>query len=245
MSHITETMEHIRARLDVLTYFKSIIHDHKRFAYEVDHIQKCVESNLWLFGEQYHLLSTEEDKFERSLRNLLKFKGDEHFDKATVQHPDKNKEMDIFAAQKGKKVSDTGKEYFHNVVIELKRPSIKLSDKEFAQIRTYRNVIATNEEFNDGVSLWDFILVGNDISDSDYIAEDLKSAFQNSAVHCEPNLVQKTNNIRIYVKTWTQILNEFELRYHELSSRLQLKEAEIISSSPDALTEDVLAQVDS
>jgi len=240
LENITKTVEHIRDRLDIIQNFKSLIYDHRRFALEVPHIQKCIESNLWLFGEKYHLLTSEEEKFEQALRSLLKFKSkEEYYDKKPISHPDKNREMDLFIAQKGFKVGDDDKKYFHHVVIELKRPSIKLGDKELAQLKTYKNVIANEPRFQDENSIWDFILIGNEISDSKITAADLRSDLETNRIHGEAGLVQKTGNYRIFVKTWKQILNEFELRYNEISNKLSLKELEIVSSSPNDLTEDI------
>lgn len=240
LENITKTVEHIRDRLDIIQNFKSLIYQHQRFALEVPHIQKCIESNLWLFGEKYHLLTSEEDKFEQALRNLLEFhKKDNYYNKEPIVHPDKNKEMDLFIAQKGFRVGDDDKKYFHHVVIELKRPSIKLGDKELQQIKTYKNVISNEPRFQDENSLWDFVLIGNEISDSKISAADLRSDLESNKIHGEPGLVQKTGNYRIIVKTWKQILNEFELRYNDISNRLSLKELEIVSATPDQLTGDI------
>lgn len=240
LENITKTVEHVRDRLDIIQNFKSLIYQHQRFALEVPHIQKCIESNLWLFGEKYHLLTSEEDKFEQALRNLLEFhKKDTYYDKTALSHPDKHKEMDLFIAQKGFRVGDNDQKYFHHVVIELKRPSIKLGDKELQQIKTYKNVIANEPQFQDENSLWDFVLIGNEISDSKITAADLRSDLETNRIHGEPGLVQKTGNYRIIVKTWKQILNEFELRYNDISNSLSLKELEIVSGTPDKLTKDI------
>lgn len=240
LENITRTVEHVKDRLDIIQNFKSLIYQHQRFALEVPHIQKCIESNLWLFGEKYHLLTSEEDKFEKALRNLLDFRHkDEYYDRKPITHPDKHKEMDIFIAQKGFRIGDDDKKYFHHIVIELKRPSIKLGDKELQQIKKYKNVISNEPQFQDENSLWDFVLVGNEISESNTVAADLRSELETNKMHGEPGLVQKTGNYRIIVKTWKQILNEFELRYNDISNRLSLKELEIISNTPDLLTVDI------
>lgn len=237
LENITKTFEHVRDRLDIIQSFKSLIYDHKKFTLEVPHIQKCIESNLWIFGEKYHLLTSEENKFEQALRTLLDFKSQgEYYDKTPLTHPDKNKEMDLFIAQKGFKVSDDDKKYFHHVVIELKRPSIKLGDKELEQIKKYKNVIASEPQFQDENSVWDFVLIGNEISESNISAANLRSDLETNRIHGEHGLVQKTGNFRIIVKTWKQILNEFELRYNEISNKLSLKELEIVSSTPKGLT---------
>lgn len=241
LENIAKTVENIQDRLDVIQSFKALIYDHKKFAYEVPHIQRCIESNLWLFGEKYHLLTSEEDKFDQALRSLLKFnEKDDYYDKQLLTHPDKNKEMDLFIAQKGFKVGDDDKKYFHHVVIELKRPSIKLGDKELAQIKTYKNVIANEPQFQDEKSVWDFVLIGNEISESNITAANLRSELVSNRMHGEPGLVQKTGNYRIIVKTWKQILNEFELRYDEISNKLSLQELKIVAGTPDKLTEKVV-----
>lgn len=242
LSNITKTISFINDRLDVLDYFKKLIKDEDKDTYEVKHIQRCIEDNLWLFGEQYTLLASEEDKFDKSLRAFLSHVtgfDEEHFDKYSVQHPDSKKEMDIFAALKGKRVDDKNEEYFHCVVIELKRPSVKLTDKEFDQIKKYKNVIGTSNDFNGDNTHWDFILVGNEISDSPITAANIRDEIENSRTHGEFGLAQKSGTKKIYIKTWKQIINEFEIRYHDLTDKLKVKELMINKSSPDELTGEI------
>lgn len=242
LANITKTIANIKDRLDIIHLFKSLIYDHKKYALEVPHIQKAVDSNLWLFGEQYHLLTAEEDKFESALRKYLKFKDKEDvYQKGSIIHHHKNKEMDIFAAQKGKRVDDSGKEYYHNIVIELKRPSVKLSDKELNQIQEYKSVICSHDEFNDETTRWDFILVGNEFcttSKADRLLDDIDS----NKIHGEAGLVQKSRDgkVRVYAKTWKQIINEFELRYDHIEKTLKLQELALVGSNPTSTTNQIL-----
>jgi len=243
LSNITRTLSFINDRLDIIDYFKKIIYENKKISYEVNHVQKNIENNLWLFGEQYTLISSEEEKFDKALRNYLeKVKGfnEEHYNKYSVSHPDKLKEMDIFAAQKIKRYTENNEEYFHCIVIELKKPSIKLGDEELNQIKLYKNIIANTDEFNDGNTRWDFILVGNDISQSKITAANLASDLESNKIHGEFGLVQKTNNMKIYVRTWKQILNEYDLRYNDLIDKLKLKEIEIAQEmGPDEISAEI------
>ncbi|WP_145573548.1 ATP-binding protein [Yersinia mollaretii] len=243
LSNITKTISFINDRLDVLDYFSKLLEDPKKDTYEVKHIQKVIEENLWLFGEQYTLLASEEDKFDHALRVFLKDVkefDEEHYNKYAINHPDKNKEMDIFAALKGKRCDDKDNTYFHCVVIELKRPSVKLTDKEFEQVKRYKNVISSHAEFMGDNTRWDFILVGNEISDSKITSANIMDEIESNKQHGEFGLVQKSGNKRIYIKTWKQIINEFELRYHELTDKLKLKELEIQENTPDVLTSKIL-----
>ncbi|MFV9668574.1 ATP-binding protein [Pantoea sp. KXB25] len=243
LSNITRTLSFINDRLDIIDYFKKVIYENKKISYEVNHVQKNIENNLWLFGEQYTLVSSEEEKFDKALRNYLeKVKGfnEEHYNKYSVSHPDKLKEMDIFAAQKIKRYTENNEEYFHCIVIELKKPSIKLGDEELNQIKLYKNIISNTDEFNDGNTRWDFILVGNDISQSKITAANLASDLESNKIHGEFGLVQKTNNMKIYVRTWKQILNEYDLRYNDLIDKLKLKEIEIAQEmGPDEISAEI------
>lgn len=243
LANITKTISNIKDRMEVIHLFKSLIYDYKKYALEVPHVQKAVDSNLWLFGEQYNLLTAEEDKFESALRKYLKFKDKEDtYQKGSINHPHKNKEMDIFAAQKGKRVDDSGKEYYHNVVIELKRPSIKLSDKEIDQIQQYKSVICSNDKFNDGTTRWDFILVGNEFCTT-HRADRLLDDIESNKVHGEVGLVQKSRDgrVRVYAKTWKQIINEFELRYDHIEKTLKLQELALVEATPTDTTNQIVA----
>lgn len=76
-------------------------------------------------------------------------------------------------------------------MIELKKPSIKLGDEELAQIKLYKNIISATDEFKDENTKWDFILVGNDISNSKITAANLSSDLETNKIHGEFGLVQK------------------------------------------------------
>ena len=85
----------LQDRLKVIQGLKEIVFDDKKFAKEVEHIQRVVERHYWLFGEQYSLITSAEPDFELALKGLLTAtKGDDS--KVIIEHEDKNKEMDIY-----------------------------------------------------------------------------------------------------------------------------------------------------
>ena len=68
-------------------------------------IEKLIDEHYWLFGEQYHLVTTTEAKVGKALRSYIYLLNGE--DKKTkIDHPDKNKEMDIFLCNQNK-LTDT------------------------------------------------------------------------------------------------------------------------------------------
>ena len=256
MQNIIKTISHLEERIKVIDIFEEVLKN-KGESYEVAHIQVIVENNMWLFGEEYNLISAEEDKFDKALRNYLNFKNEDftisdnledgdftpkHYDKhVSIDHKHKYKEMDIFASQKGVHHYN-GDSCFRNIILELKRPSVNLTNKELNQIKEYANVIECTEEFNTKDEQWDFILVGNKISDNRQKNYDITRGFSSTNDSGKPGLVQvfgPNNNIRIWVKEWSQIISEFKIKYNHIIQRLNIKASIIQETSPDKLINEI------
>src|SRR5690606_1032852 len=72
LKHITSLVRFLEDRFKVISALKILVFDFEKFTNEREHIQKVIESNYWLFGEQYHLVSAD-DNFETLLNNYLSF----------------------------------------------------------------------------------------------------------------------------------------------------------------------------
>ncbi|MCS4570234.1 hypothetical protein FZ989_06660 [Clostridium perfringens] len=68
LSKIVRTVSIIQNRLKVIEILKVLIYDQTNFTNERDHIQKIIEENYWLFGEQYNLVSADKN-FEKLIEN--------------------------------------------------------------------------------------------------------------------------------------------------------------------------------
>jgi hypothetical protein len=130
--------------------------------------------------------------------------------------------MDIFAFRQTMDSQTIG-----NIVVELKRPNVKLGEIEVSQIKTYKNLIFQQPQFNSTSAKWTFILVGNKPDQSGFI----KSEKENSVHWGKKDLIQHGNNdgviYEIYVKTWSSIFDDFEMRYKFLMDRLKFKREEL------------------
>jgi hypothetical protein len=193
-------------------------------ANERDHLQTLVQNHYWIFGEQYHLVTAAEPKFEEALRRFQYHLRGETSD-VKMTHPDKNREMDIFMVRQLFE-SDS----IRCVVVELKHPSVKLGEKELRQVKKYMSVILDQAEFNASSMYWDFYLVGNTFDTSDYI----EGEFQNAVAHGEKSLAYKRDRYRIYVKMWSEIFIEFELRHKFLNDKLQMERDKVAATSTSA-----------
>lgn len=212
-SNITKTINLLKDRLAAVEDLKQLVFNKELKANEVDHIQKMIESHYWIFGEQYNLVTAAEPNFEEALRRYLHYLHKEYYD-ASVDHPDKLKQMDIFAVRQNVH-SDT----IDNIVVELKHPNINLGERQLSQVKKYMSVIKSVDEFNAPNMRWEFYLVGNGFSSDAYIEAEIN----NNKTHGEKSLVFKVDNYKIYVKTWSEVFTEFQVRYNYLLNKLSVK----------------------
>jgi len=222
MSNITKTITLIKDRMLAMNDIKQLVLNKELKANEVHHLQKFIERHYWLFGEQYHLVTAEEPDFEEALRRFTYILQDDTTKtgkpkKVTIDHPDKEKEMDIFVVQR--LLDGSIKK---SVVVELKHPSIKLGSKELEQVKKYLSVINEEPRFNSGGIQWIFYLVGNSID------EYIKDEIETNKSHGELSLVYKVRNKKIFVKTWSDIFTEHETNYQYLQEKLLLQQEELL-----------------
>ncbi|WP_444984078.1 ATP-binding protein [Halomonas mongoliensis] len=230
LGNIANAISEVRARQEVIDIVHDLNEQHTKSTKEVGEVQSVVENNLWLFGEQYHLLTAEEPDFEQALRELLSIHGnEEYYQKGSVKHPDKNKEMDIFAIRRNFDVDEKGNEFYRCLVVELKRPSDTLKDKHLDQVQRYFKVISSNHIFNDGLHKWDFVLAGRKITKDPLARTMIDAQLESSKSHGEPGLIMKTDRFKISIKPWGQIFSEHSIRHKHLLKHLESNRDKVVS----------------
>ena len=237
LSSITNTIDLLQNRLKTVSALKAMVFDTTLKAYEVPDVQKCVTSAFWLFGEQYNIVTEAEPDFQQALESYLekiskskKTKGvsKSKINADKIKHPDKNKEMDIFAFRQ-----NNYSQKIENIVVELKRPNVELGEIEVSQVKTYMGLIYDEPQFNSPDAQWTFILVGNKFDKSGYIPREIK----NSKTWGKDNLIQHVDDAGqhydIYVRTWGSIFDEFEIRHKFLLDKLEIKRKELTARYKD------------
>lgn len=232
MSSIVNTIELISDRYKSVAEFKKLVFDPNMYAGEVPHLQKMMEKNYWLIGEEYQLLTAAEPKFEEALRRYTYLlHGIDS--KGAVDHESKNREMDLFLVRQGKKQS-----IVENIVLELKHPTnIRLGKKEFDQVYDYYQVIRSIDQFNGSNMDWKFYLIGNQFDSTGYIESQIKSHKN----HGEPGLMF-IGEYRVYAFRWSEIFTEFELKHDFLNKNLKLELERLTDGRHDS-ADDIVAAV--
>lgn len=122
---------------------------------ERDHLHPMLERELWIFGEAYHLMSSERGLTEMA-RNHLGLLGLPAKGVAPVKRWDgKSGRVDLHLAVKMQEF-----EIARHLIVELKAPDITLGRTELDQVEDYANTILQKPVFATDKASWDLILVG-------------------------------------------------------------------------------------
>ena len=226
LNRIVSTLKMIEDRYKTYHDLYDIVFKQELNAAEVPHLQTIIENHYWLFGEEYHLVTAAEPKFNEALKRYLFHLNGEN-SSINIEHQHKNREMDIFACRQNIKSNK-----IENIVVELKHPTIGLGEKEYSQVIKYMSVISSRPEFNAPNMEWKFYLIGNKFDTSDFIDNQIET----NRMHGETSLVMSKDKgrIKFYVKTWKEVLNEFELKHNFLNAKLKLERDKLIANGDSA-----------
>ena len=181
---------------------------------ERDHLHKVLEHELWVFGESYHLMSTERSLTEL-LRNHLNLDGLPTKDIETVRRWDgKTGRTDLHLAAKNKE-----HDRIRHLVVELKAPGITASRKELDQVEDYANAILSTAAFTGDRTSWDLILVVTDYDD--LVRRRIKGDDFEVGLFFDPQKEQGRPLVRAYVRRWRDVIDENKRRLEFMTNALE------------------------
>ena len=179
----------------------------------------------WFFGEQYAMLGSVEDNFEKLLKNYL-INQDDFSEITPMADQNKKKEVDLFLCRK---MIDSNS--VDNLIVELKRPSVKLGKKQIEQIETYMLTILKEPQFNNvSNATWTFILVGTHF-DTDGYTESRIASLKNQGIN---GLILQDKNYKIIVKKWSDLMTDFEIQHNFLQTELKLNRDKLVAKENNA-----------
>lgn len=225
LSRITSVIQLLQNRCRTISALKNAIYNKDLGINEVDDLQVLIANSFWIFGEEYNIVTEAEPDFEQALYEYIKqtqsrVKGvsKSRINKTKLDHIDKNKEMDIFAFRQ-----NIHSDRIENIVVELKHPNVKLGEVEVSQVKTYMNVITSAPDFNASNMSWKFYLVGNVFDTSSYIKREIQSNRQWGKSGLIQHIDENGITYEIFVKTWSELFSDFEIRHNFLLSKLEMK----------------------
>jgi hypothetical protein len=175
-------------------------------------LHKILESNTWIFGEEFNLWAS-----DRELTTVLKAHKEKLDPDLVIDEPVKLLirkrgivDLMLSRAQKRHRAND-----YEHLVVELKAPKVKLTAKELTQIKDYALSVARDARFHrvDGVR-WHFWLISDEYDE--FVASEIESG-------PDPlrRLINRGANFSIGIKTWGEILDENNARLQFVKEKLE------------------------
>lgn len=170
--------------------------------FKENHIQKIMEKNFWIFGEQYHLVTADKN-FEKALEYEYVLYGKKSKEKYKIDNQDRLRRMDIFiCAKKPLDVYLESSKTEENIVLELKAPYVDIDRVIFRQIEDYMDLIKKQPQFNSTSREWKFYAISNRIDDF------IKDKYKENENKGFPFLVKKVDNCKIFIMTWDDVFKK-------------------------------------
>ncbi|WP_243349366.1 ATP-binding protein [Parabacteroides sp. FAFU027] len=230
LSAIVSLVKLLRNRYLTVQGLKALVFDFEKFTNERDHIQQVVESNYWLFGEQYHLVSADQN-LEILLNNYLSFLEDGNKEYQKINSKSRLKRPDIFIARQSSKPDTINNELEieENIIVELKRPSVVIGKSQFDQIEEYIRLIIKEPRFSSELRCWKLYLIGKDVD------EWIIDRYESQKSKGQRFLVESVRNYEIYALKWDDLFKLFDIRHKHLINKLEFKESIIDELSENGL----------
>ena len=216
LSAIINASKLIVDRLDFLAGLEVVLFHAaaKKKLKERKHLHRILAESTWIFGEEYNLTVDDEGLsmvLEQHLALLGREKEDDADDSPVTTLDGGSGIVDLMLSRKLR--LPRGDEYEH-LVIELKRPSKKVTGQVLSQVKRYALAVANDERFRSSKVRWTFWALSNDI---DPVAAD-----EANQQHRAPGVahVSHDGRITVWAKTWNQVLDECRGRLQFFQERL-------------------------
>lgn len=203
----------IADRIVALEVLKGIVFNpmHRRTVKERGELDVLVQANTWIFGENFHITLSETGLSRIMQRVSEELSGSRSRRKITKLDGSIGR-VDSFL---GRLVPHQDRLHREFLLIELKRPSLKITRKETDQLEDYVNAIRQQPDFLDTSTYWNFYIVTGEYDDD--VRERITQQGRPSGV-----LFAKETHI-VWVKTWSQLIRECEARLHFIAEKLQVE----------------------
>ncbi len=240
LSGIISAAKLVAERLQFLAGLEKLIFDReeKKLLKERKQLHRMLAPQTWLFGEQF-ALSVDDQSLTEVLRKHLEGSdlGDVDLATPVLRADGKRGIVDLMLSRQIPRGRPEEREH---LVVELKRPKVIVKSKELTQVEEYALAVAKDERFRAVSARWDFWLLTNEY-------DDLVKAKATQANRPAGLVIDNDElRLRVWVKTWGQLLEENRARlqfmqerlgyqpdYEDALQRLKLRYAELFAKIED------------
>ena len=196
------------AGIEHMLFDKSV----KKHLKERSQLHRILADNTWIFGHEYSM-SVDDKSLTEVLRKHVLLKNKEIIIDEPVRRLDES--VGIVDLMLSRSVPRNHSNELEHLVVELKAPRVKVGQEEIQQIKSYAFAIAKDERFRGLDTRWHFWIISNDVTD--YAEMELsQERYENGVIYKST----KDIDITIWIKTWSQLLQENKYRLEFIRDRL-------------------------
>jgi len=212
LSSIISSAKIVANRLDMLNGLEALLFDKesKTKLLERDQLHKILETEAWLFHEEFSLAGSEQRLEEVLHKHLAKLGPREDDPKIVVVGDGKTGRVDLML----QKVVQPRTGQYDYLIVELKRPSQKINDEVLTQIKKYAIAVASDERFAGVPATWTFVAISNEM-DAYARREANQRNRPKGQVFDDSEL-----NITVWAKEWAEIINDARSRLRFVNEQL-------------------------
>lgn len=215
LSSLIRATRLVADRLDTIQAFDHIVFDPdwKKKLLERTQLHRLLVHESWMFGEEYSLLA-DDDGLEAVLQAHLQYLGENVTMGDVTDLSAVTDELRIPDLVFGRQIKRT-RDSFEHLVVELKRPRLRLTHKEYTQLLEYALKVAADPRFNTQKVTWRFVLLGTELDD-----------YVQTMAHQEGSpagRVLSKGSVTAWVRTWADFITEAKSRYEFFRDKLAVK----------------------
>jgi hypothetical protein len=213
LAHIISASKIIADRLDFLQGLETLVFDSelKHAVRERSQLHRIVAENAWMFGEQYHLSVDDESLTEVLKKHLSSMGREVEIDQPVTRADGSRGIVDLMFSRN---IQLAGSEDREHLVVELKRPDVRIDAAVEAQITSYAFAVADDERFRGVPAKWVFWAVSSDLDQ--VIRRKASQRDRPRGILFQDD----EQRITIWVKTWSQIINDCKARLRFFAEKL-------------------------
>lgn len=247
LTRIISAAKLVADRLEFLEGLEAMLFrlEHKATFKERKQLHRILETNTWIFGEEFALTVSDRSLTEvlRKHRDLVAGMASTVVDNEPVLIPEggpKGRRRGIVDLVLSRRVPTPYATDLHHLVIELKAPKKLLNAQDTQQVKSYAYAVSGDERFKGINTTWRFWLVGNDLHE--FVERELDNDEAKG-------VLQRTGDgkMTISVRRWSELIHEararlefvqkelnYEVNRDDALERLRLTYAHILGGGGEA-----------
>jgi hypothetical protein len=186
--------------------------DSKKRLLERDQLHKTLETEAWIFKEDFYLAGTEK-RLEDALAihlSELGVRADDDLNLPVVREGGEGGRIDLMLSRA---IRPTQERYEY-LIVELKRPKQRITSQILMQVESYAIAVANDERFQKSNVSWTFLVVSNEMDEHAKLRARQKDRPAGLVFDNEQS------NIKVWARTWAEILDDARARLKFFSEQL-------------------------